>query len=63
VLKSAVKKFCRLRIIENVKISKSSKFRAPQTVKIAVYDLLKSAKIVFLKIRVATKFLNFHTVE
>ena len=44
-------------------IPKKSKFKAFKIVKTAVFDLLKSAKIDFSKIRVAGKLLNFYIVE
>ena len=44
------------------KVPENTKFRAAQMVKMAIFDLLKSAKI-SLKIKVAGKLLNFHTIE
>ena len=43
------------------KFPKKSKFRAAEMVKMAVFDLLKSAKLILRKIRVEGNLLNFHT--
>ena len=44
------------------KIPKHSKFRAAEIVKMAVFQLLKAAKLISRKIKVEEKLLKFHTV-
>ena len=42
----------------SLKFSKKSKFKASKIVKMAVFDLMKSAKLILSKIKVAGKLLH-----